>query len=97
MTDEGRLGRFVANLRAAGEQVAEAKRAYSDAKRTALADLPQDDRGRARLVCRRYAERRAVSLDEAARPGCFDPDHQDCRGCVEDIREGVVESWTPDA
>jgi hypothetical protein len=93
MDDDGRLSRFVENLRSAGDQFAEARRAYSDAKRAALADLPQDDRGRAKLVCRRYAERRAVALDEDGRPECFDPDHRDCRGCVEDVREGVVETW----
>ncbi|WP_336001403.1 DUF7091 family protein [Halorientalis halophila] len=93
MADEGRLERFVANLRAAGDQVAEARRAYGDAKRSAQADLPQDERGRAKIVCRRYAERRAVAVDDAGRPACFDPDHTDCQGCVEDVREGVVETW----
>jgi hypothetical protein len=93
MRDDGRLRRFVENLRAAGDQFAAAKRAYSDAKRSALADLPQDDRGRAKIVCRRYAERRAVALDDAGRPACFDPDHTDCQGCVEDVRDGVVETW----
>jgi hypothetical protein len=58
-----------------------------------VSELPADDEGRARIVCRRHAERRAVSLDDAARPECFDPDHQDCRGCVEDVRDGVVETW----
>jgi hypothetical protein len=93
MDDDGRLRRFVENLRAAGDQFAEARRAYSDAKRAALADLPQDDRGRAKIVCRRYAERRAVALDDAGRPDCFDPDHTDCQGCVEDVRDGIVETW----
>jgi hypothetical protein len=92
--DQGRLNRFLrTTVRSASRQVEAAKRAYSDAKRSALADLPQDEAGRARIVCRRYAERRAVSLDEQARPTCFDADHQDCRGCVEDIRDGVVETW----
>ncbi len=93
MDDDGRLRRFVENLRAAGDQFAEAKRAYSDAKRSALADLPQDDHGRAKIVCRRYAEKRAVALDDAGRPDCFDPGHRDCRGCVEDVRDGIVETW----
>lgn len=92
--DEDRLRQFVTTaVQSAGRQIEEARRAYSDAKRSALADLPQDDAGRARIVCRRYAERRAVSLDEQARPTCFDPDHQDCQGCVEDIEAGVVETW----
>jgi len=93
MDEEGRLRRFIENIRSAGEQVADAKRAYTDAKRAALADLPQDESGRARIVCRRYAEKRAVSLDNRGRPACFDPDHQDCQGCAEDVRDGVVETW----
>jgi len=92
--DDGRIRRFVeTTIRSAGRQYEEARRAYSDAKRSALADLPLDDQGRAKLVCRRHAERRAVSLDEQGRPACFDPDHQDCVGCVEDVRDGVVETW----
>ncbi|MFD1586278.1 hypothetical protein ACFR9U_04750 [Halorientalis brevis] len=92
--DEGRIRRFLeTTFRSASQQIDDARRAYSDAKRSALADLPQDEAGRAKIVCRRHAERRAVSLDEQARPACFDPDHQDCRGCVEDVREGVVETW----
>lgn len=94
MAEEDRLRRFVATtVRSAGRQLAEAKRAYSDAKRAALADLPQDERGRAKLVCRRAAEKRAIHLDAAGRPACFDPDHQDCRGCLEDVRDGIVETW----
>jgi len=80
-------------LRSAGRQVSEAKRAYRRARRAARADLPTDEDGRARLVCRRYAERRAVAVDDEGRPACFDPASQDCRGCVEDIREGTVETW----
>jgi hypothetical protein len=92
--DDGRIRRFVeTTIRSAGRQYEEARRAYSDAKRSALADLPLDEQGRARIVCRRYAERRAVSLDEGGRPACFDPDHQDCVGCAEDVRDGVVETW----
>lgn len=59
----------------------------------AVADLPTDDDGRARIVCRRYAERRAVDLDRDARPHCFDPEHVDCQGCLEDVRDGRVETW----
>lgn len=92
--DDARLERFISTtLRSVGEQLSEAKRAYSDGKRAAKAGLPRDADGRARLVCRRHAERRAVSLDEAARPECFDPDHPDCQGCVEDIRDGSIETW----
>lgn len=80
-------------LRSAGRQVAEARREYREGREGVRDDLPRDEEGRARLVCRRYAERRAVELDDAGRPDCFDPDSQDCLGCVEDIREGVVETW----
>jgi hypothetical protein len=92
--DDGRIRRFVENtLRSAGRQYEEARQAYSDAKQSALADLPLDEDGRAKIVCRRHAERRAVSLDEQGRPDCFDPDHPDCRGCAEDVQDGVVETW----
>lgn len=91
---DDRLESFLrAKLRSAGRQYADAKRAYRDARQSALADLPTDEEGRARIVCRRYVERRAVSLDAKARPDCFDPDHPDCRGCVEDVRDGRVETW----
>lgn len=94
MSDRRRIERlFRQRLRKAGRQFAEAKRAYRDAKAAALADLPQDEVGRAKIVCRRYAERRAVHLDEAARPECFDSEHPDCEGCVEDVREGRIETW----
>lgn len=58
-----------------------------------LSYLPRNEDGDARVVCRRYAEKRAVGVDEAGRPACFDPDHPDCKGCVEDVRDGVVETW----
>jgi len=93
MTDGDGLSAFVrAKVRAAGRQVGEARAAYAGAKRAAQADLPTDDAGRARIVCRRYAQRRAVRLDGDGRPECYE-DHPDCRGCVEDLREGVVETW----
>ena len=94
MGDRRRLKRFLrTKLRSAGRQVEEARQAYESARKRALADLPTDDEGRARIVCRRHAERRAVDLDEEARPVCYDADHVDCRGCVEDIREGCIETW----
>jgi hypothetical protein len=79
-------------LQAAGRQYAEARRAYSRAKAEALVDVATDEEGRARIVCRRYAEQRAVDLDGDGRPSCYE-DHPDCEGCVEDISEGVVETW----
>lgn len=94
MGDRRRLKRFLrTKLRSAGRQVEEARRAYDTARKRTLAGLPTDDEGRARIVCRRHAERRAVDLDEEARPVCYDGDHVDCRGCVEDIREGQIETW----
>lgn len=56
-------------------------------------DVPTDETGRARLVCRRYAERRAVDLDEEGRPACFRAEHPDCVGCFEDVRAGCIETW----
>lgn len=94
MSNRRRLKRLIrTKLHSAGQQFEEAKRAYSDAKTAALAELPTDEEGRARIVCRRYAEKRAVSLDEEAKPACYDSEHQDCRGCVEDIHEGRIETW----
>jgi hypothetical protein len=91
---DDRLESFLrSKIRSVGRQYADAKRAYSNARRSALANLPQDDDGRAKIVCRRYAERRAVELDAEARPACFDPDHPDCEGCVRDLRDGRIETW----
>jgi len=96
MSDGDGIGGFFRRLaRGAGRQYAEARESYRAGRdeRRAPDDLPTDGEGRARLVCRRHAERRAVAVDEQGRPACFDPDHQDCRGCVEDIREGRIETW----
>jgi hypothetical protein len=92
--DQDRLSRFLrAKLRAAGEQYGEAAEAYRRAKNAAAVDLPVDDDGRAKLVCRRHAERRAVAVDEDGRPSCYEAGHSDCEGCVEDVRDGYVETW----
>jgi hypothetical protein len=80
-------------LQSAGRQFGEAQDAFTAARRSALADLPQDEDGTAKIVCRRYAERRSVGLDDAARPHCFDADHPDCQGCAEDVADGTVETW----
>lgn len=94
VSNRRRLERLIrTKLNAVGRQYEETKRAYTDAKTAALANLPTDEEGRARIVCRRYAEKRAVSLDEDARPACYDPDHPDCQGCVEDIEDGRIETW----
>lgn len=89
-----RLGRFLrTKIRTAGREYENARRAYQNARSSTLARLPTDEEGRARIVCRRYAEQRAVSFDGKGQPACFDPDHQDCQGCLEDIREGYIETW----
>lgn len=94
MADDGRLARFLrSKLRAAGKQTATARREFDAAKGAASHDLPTDEDGNVRIVCRRHAERRAVAVDGEGRPACFDADHPDCRGCVEDVRDGVVETW----
>ncbi len=88
-------------LRKAGREFEEAKRAYREGKQdpddsnagTPLYDLPSDEDGRARIVCRRYAERRAKTVDAEGRPACFESGHPDCEGCAEDVREGCVETW----
>ena len=86
MSEESRIERFVrTTARSAGRRYAEFSSAYRDGRRTAA------DEG-VRIVCRRHAERRRVSLSNH-RPDCFDPDHPDCRGCTEDVREGTVETW----
>jgi hypothetical protein len=94
MTDSDRLSRFLrTKVRSVGRQYERARRAYDSGRASATAGLPTDDEGRAQIVCRRHAEQRAVSLDGEARPACFDSDHPDCRGCLEDIRDGRIETW----
>lgn len=94
MSNRRRIERLLkAKFNSVGKQYEETKRVYTDAKAAALADLPTDDEGRARIVCRRHAEKRAVSVDPECRPACFDPEHPDCRGCVEDIRDDRIETW----
>lgn len=94
MTDQDRLSRFVrTKLRNAGRQYAEIKQAYGEGHIAALAELPTDEEDRAKIVCRRHADRRAVRLDAKARPACYDAGHPDCEGCVEDVRDGCIETW----
>ena len=89
-----RLRRFARRaLRNAGRQYEEARRAYREGRDRSPVDLPTDDDGRARIVCRRYAEKRAVAVDDEGRPACFEAGHPDCEGCVEDVRDGIVETW----
>ena len=103
MADRRRLERFVrSKIQEAGAQyeefrqstegqLSEAREAYRVARNAT--GLPTDEHGRARIVCRRYAEKRAAKLDESYRPACYEPDHPDCEGCVEDVHEGRIETW----
>ncbi|MFP4626245.1 MAG: DUF7091 family protein [Natronomonas sp.] len=94
MSNRRRLRRLLeTTFRSAGRQYEEARQAYGAAKRTTRSHLPTDQSGRARIVCRRHAEKVAVNIDDAGRPPCYDPDHPDCRGCIEDIEEGYIETW----
>lgn len=92
--DGGGIGGMVGRaLRSVGRQVSEARESFGAARRTAESGLPLDSDGRAKVVCRRHAEERSVRLDAESRPHCFDADHPDCQGCVEDIRDGSIETW----
>jgi hypothetical protein len=80
--------------RVAGRRVAETREAFRTGRQSGqVPDLPEDEQGRTRIVCRRHAEKRAVELDEAGRPACYDAGHTDCEGCVEDVRENRIETW----
>ncbi|MEZ3142427.1 hypothetical protein [Halobaculum sp. MBLA0143] len=85
--------------RRAGRQYAESRSAYREARDAAERvdprefDLPADADGDARIVCRRYAERRSVPVDANGRPACFEAGVDDCEGCAEDIREGRVQTY----
>jgi hypothetical protein len=78
-------------VRQAGRTAAESRRAYREGR--AAASLPTDDEGRARIVCRRHADRRAAFVDGRGRPACYEAGHPDCEGCAVDVREGAVETW----
>lgn len=99
---DDRLERVIRQqLRKAGRQFEEAKRAYTEGRTdpdgenvgAELYDLPTDEAGRARVVCRRHAERRSVAVDAEGRPDCFESGHADCEGCAADVRDGYVETW----
>lgn len=76
--------------RRAGRTMEEASDEYTEGR--VAGSLPRDEEGRAKIVCRRYAEKRAVDL-EGAKPTCFEADNDDCESCVQDIRDGHVETW----
>lgn len=92
MTDGDRLARFLrTKLQDAGRQYEEVRREFRRGRYET--DLPTDEMGRARLVCRRHADRRAVRLDGDGRPACYEAGHPDCESCAEDVRDGRVETW----
>lgn len=76
--------------RRAGRTVGEASDEYAEGK--IANSLPQDEDGRAKIVCRRYSERRAVEI-QGGRPECFEAGDEDCESCVRDIAAGHVETW----
>ncbi|WP_435360188.1 DUF7091 family protein [Haloarchaeobius sp. DFWS5] len=88
---DGPSGFFRKALRSAGRQYAKSREEFTTGRK--VSRLPRDEYDRVQIVCRRYAEERAVPLNKAAVPECFDPENPDCQGCLEDIREGVIETW----
>ncbi|MFC6873632.1 DUF7091 family protein [Halobellus marinus] len=101
---EDRLERLVRQkFREAGRKYAQARDAYREGREESGGDksasgavppsLPRDEAGRVRLVCRRDADKRTVHVDDDGHPECFEAGHPDCEGCVEDVRDGIVETW----
>lgn len=88
MADIGGLLRSAA--RRAGRTVGAAKRQFDGAK--IEGSVPVDGEGRARLVCRREAEKRHVPLSEGV-PACYEADHPDCESCLADLEDGTIETW----
>lgn len=76
-------------LREVGRRYEESRRSYADG-RDSVADASDET---ADIVCRRYAEKRTVTVDEEGHPPCYDAGHPDCEGCVEDIENGTIETW----
>lgn len=95
MVGRSRLGDFVRRAaHIAGRRFEEARTSYREGQTAAeTSDLPRDEDGRARIVCRRHAERRAVDIDDRGRPECYESGHPDCEGCVSDVRKDRVETW----
>ncbi|WP_222916169.1 hypothetical protein [Natrinema sp. SYSU A 869] len=103
MPDRRQLERFLrSTLQEAGEQFEELRKSTDDQLEEArdsyevaknARGLPTDEAGRAKIVCRRYAEQRAAKLDEEYRPACYEAGHPDCEGCAEDVRDGRIETW----
>ncbi|WP_259518544.1 hypothetical protein [Halanaeroarchaeum sp. HSR-CO] len=90
MPESDVLERLRRAARRAGRQVANVRREYQQGR--IEGSLPTDSAGNVRIVCRRYAEERAVELEDG-HPECYDDEHPACESCVEDIAEGVIETW----
>ncbi|KYH25217.1 hypothetical protein HAPAU_28010 [Halalkalicoccus paucihalophilus] len=86
--DRRAMNRFVrTTLRKAGRHYEKARHDYEGARNSVL------ENERAHIVCRRYAEKRAVELDSDGRPECYEAGHPDCEGCVEDLHNETIETW----
>ena len=84
------------HFRPAAKQVKRTKHASKKEKNETAsppATLPQDEENKYRVVCRRYAEKRATGIDSEGRPECFESEHPDCESCRRDITEGIIETW----
>jgi hypothetical protein len=88
MADLGSLFRSAA--RKAGRTVGAVDDEFSEGRIEGA--LPQDEAGQVKIVCRRYAERRAVELDSGV-PTCHEEGIPDCESCLEDLEDGTVETW----
>lgn len=84
-------GGFLGNLKNAKGQLGDAKEAFSNAR--GAGNLPTDEEGRVRIVCRRYEERRLVPLDDKGRPTCYEAGNEDCESCVDAVSDGDVGTW----
>jgi len=84
-------GGFLGNLKNAKGQLGDAKEAFSNAR--GAGNLPTDEEGRVRIVCRRYEERRLVPLDDRGRPTCYEAGNEDCESCVDAVNDGDVGTW----
>ena len=88
MADFGGLLRSAG--RRAGRTVGAAKRQFDGGK--IERSVPADEEGRARIVCRREAERRTVPLSDGV-PACYEANHPDCESCLADLADGTIETW----
>ncbi|AKH96673.1 DUF7091 family protein [Halanaeroarchaeum sulfurireducens] len=90
MQDSDVLDTLRRAARRAGQQVASARQEYRRGR--IEGSLPTDPEGRARIVCRRAAEQRAVRIEDG-QPACFEAGHPACESCAADVEEGVIETW----